>query len=67
MIAVFEKASKIVKALNLGWKNKRFGLPVEREIASGAGAVIVRFTQPLDFDLADGFTDPFGRPWLRGS
>ncbi len=67
MIAIFEKASKIVKARNLGWKNKRFGLPVEREIASGAGAVIMRFTLPLDFNLADSFTHPFGRPRLRGS
>ena len=36
MVAVFEKASKIVETRNLGRQNKRFGLPVEREVASRA-------------------------------
>ena len=67
MIAVFQKTAQIVEARNLGRQNERFSLPVERKIAPGARTVIVGFAQPLDFDFADGFTDPFRRPRLGGA
>src|ERR1035441_6936998 len=67
MVAVFEKASKIVKTGNLRWQNERLGLPVEREVSSRARALVMGFAQPLDLNLADSFADPFRSPWLGGA
>ncbi len=67
MVAVLEKAAQIVEAGNLRRQNERLGLPVERKVPSGAGTVVVGLAQPLDFDFADGLTDPFRRSRLGGA
>src|ERR1700691_2348772 len=65
MIAVFEKASKIVETRNLGWQNKWLRLPVECEVVSRACALVVGFTQSLDLNFANRLANPLGGPRLR--
>src|ERR1035438_856563 len=67
MVAVFEKASKIVETRNLGWQNERLGLPVEREVSSRARALVMGFAQPFNLNFANGLADPFGSPRLGGT
>src|SRR5690349_2730267 len=64
VIAVLEEAAQIVETRDFRRQDQRLGLAVEHEVAPGARAVIVRFAQPLDLDLADGLTDPLCRAWL---
>jgi len=66
VVAILKEGVELFEARDLGGQYEWFRLPVEREVAAGARAIVVRLTKLFNLNFADGLAHPAGGSRLAG-